>query len=57
MMPNSCVFPHGQPFEIVPSFGYSLWMSGIDRLLVGFLCPIVLSLRIKHLRRLMRNCQ
>jgi hypothetical protein len=46
--PDSLGESHGQPSEIADSLRCNLGMSGIDRLLVGFLCPIVLSAFLKE---------
>src|SRR5215204_3076511 len=41
--PDSLGVFHGQPSEIAHSLRRNLGMSGIDRLLVGFLCQVVRS--------------
>jgi hypothetical protein len=46
--PDSLGESHGQPSEIAHSLRRNLGMSGVDRLLVSLLCPIVLFPLLKE---------
>jgi hypothetical protein len=46
--PDSLEESHGQPLEIAQSLRRNLGMSGVDRLLVGFHCQVVLSAFLKE---------